>query len=371
MKHRLLLASYSVPGSGGAATAGYRLFQMLRREGVDAAYVNLIDQQDAGYLRYTFGESLGNPRGLDDVHNCFLDHPLFHPEPRHDVVVSTMRELAPDLVLGIDFIGALLSKHAAPEIPMVYLTAGCSQLLELISRGRVRDGISFSRYMNGGLPVRPHGTELETVQRADLVLTHSDLNLDLYRFFFPEARGKIHPQVISYVDWIRDEALEYQELARPFDERDIDVLFVANRWERPEKNWRLVRKIVRGLGACRTHVVGECEAALPGARHHGFVDDRERLFSLLGRARVVVCASSLDAAPGILFEGSVLGANLVASRNCGNWRICNDSLLVERYRAADFVRAIGRAVERKLPDDIDLFLAARSYQNLLQTISLV
>ena len=209
------------------------------------------------------------------------------------------------------------------------------------------------------------------VARADLILTHSDLNRDLYRWFFPEARGKIHPEVISWVDWIRDEALEYLALARPFEERDVDVLFVANRWERPEKNWPLVRKILRRLGTLRTHVVGECGTSLPGVRHHGFVEDRERLFALLGRARVVVSASSLDAAPGILFEASVLGCNLVASRNCGNWRICNESLLVERYRAADFVRAIERAVERKLPDEIDRFLAARSYENLLRTISVV
>ena len=166
MERRLLLTSYSVPGSGGAATAGYRLFEMLRRDGIDASFVNLIEEQDAGYLRYTFGPSLGNPRGLADVHSCFLGRPLFHPDPRHEVVVAKLEELAPDLVLGIDFIGALLASHAAPEIPMVYLTAGCSQLLELIARGAVPDGISLSRFMDGARPLRLHPKELETVARA-------------------------------------------------------------------------------------------------------------------------------------------------------------------------------------------------------------
>ena len=31
----------------------------------------------------------------------------------------------------------------------------------------------------------------------------------------------------------------------------------------------------------------------------------------------------IDAAPGILFEGAVMGCNLVASKNCGNWEVCH------------------------------------------------
>jgi len=51
------------------------------------------------------------------------------------------------------------------------------------------------------------------------------------------------------------------------------------------------------------------------------------VFRLMGNAKTIVSTSRYDAAPGILFEGSVMGCNLVASRNCGNWKICHTELL--------------------------------------------
>jgi len=68
-----------------------------------------------------------------------------------------------------------------------------------------------------------------------------------------------------------------------------------------------------------------------------------------------------DAAPGILFEASVMGCNVVASKNCGNWELCNDRLLVRDYTADAFAKAILRSQTAKIPDHMDLFLDRSSY----------
>jgi len=82
----------------------------------------------------------------------------------------------------------------------------------------------------------------------------------------------------------------------------------------------------------------------------------------------VVSPSSFDAAPGILFEASAMGCNVVASKNCGNWMLCNTALLVNRYDAKSFVSKIELSLSQKYPDNFDYFAALQSYQNLVETI---
>jgi hypothetical protein len=110
---------------------------------------------------------------------------------------------------------------------------------------------------------------------------------------------------------------------------------------------------------------------LPSAIHHELIAGREDLFRLMGRAKTVVCPSLCDAAPGILFEGSALGCNIVTSRNTGNWRLCHDELLAEPYTASEFVSKIGRSLSKKFEDHMDYFLQANSYQKLIDVLSVV
>jgi glycosyltransferase involved in cell wall biosynthesis len=183
----------------------------------------------------------------------------------------------------------------------------------------------------------------------------------LFLRLYPDQARKIHPDVFWFAEWIAQDAAEYSRFALPFNERDIDALFVASSWARKEKNSGLAAEIVSRLGGHSVHVAGEFTEPIPGAAHHGFVGMREDLFRTMGRARVVVCPSLFDAAPGILFEGSVMGCNVVASRNCGNWELCNDQLLVSEYSADAFAEAIRRAHSAKLPDNMKQFLEPSSY----------
>jgi hypothetical protein len=77
-----------------------------------------------------------------------------------------------------------------------------------------------------------------------------------------------------------------------------------------------------------------------------------------------VCPSSFDAAPGILFEASVMGCNVVTSKNCGNWELCNDRLLVSEYTADAFAEAIRHAHTAKFADHMARFLDRSSYRSL-------
>ncbi len=373
MGKKILFGCYEVPGYGGASTASYRLFEIMQKDGLDVSYLNLIEEQDVDYYRYVFGENFGNPKRLANVYNCVLNEPLF--DPHHELSVR-ISGLSPDIFLGIGYIAALLLKRAAPEKRLIFFTTGCEQAKNNIATNRFdrltseKDAITLSEFIHRvkGSPTLFHKLEKITVELSDLIITHSDMIKFLYRYFFPYESGKIHSDVIWFTEWIYRDALDYFGLKRTFFERDIDIVFVASSWSRLEKNYNLVKKIVSKCKGLNIHIVGEIENKLSYANYHGLITGREALFTLLGRSKTIVCPSLFDAAPGILFEASAMGCNIIASRNCGNWQICNEKLLVGPFNLNNFLEKISLSLSKKYEDHIGYFMKTDSYQNLIDTI---
>src|ERR1700675_3683163 len=75
MSKKTLLASCDIPGYGGDAGSGYRLFEKMQADGVDAAYVNLVESQDVDFFKFVFGEEFGNPKSLERLTNIIVDEP--------------------------------------------------------------------------------------------------------------------------------------------------------------------------------------------------------------------------------------------------------------------------------------------------------
>ena len=359
MTRRILIGSFEVPGFGGAATVGYNLFETLREGGLDIWFLNIVSLEDAGFFRFHYGSSLGNPKGLGRVENHFLSHPTFATQPE---LASLLEELAPDLLVGMGWIASLLLKRAAPTTRTILYTTGCNQVKELLKQGRIRDSISLQTFVesSAGDLIRPCREEKDAASIADLIVTHSELTRDLFYYFFPRLQPKIYPCVIWMVQWILAEASEYRNAARPFRERDIDVLFVASSWGRLEKNYPLVKELIAAGEGWNVHVAGEVESRAERAHYHGLIPERQRVFRLLGNAKTVVCPSLFDAAPGVLFEAAAMGANVVASRNCGNWMLCHEDLQVHPPSSRNFRAAIQRSLERERPANLEYFGNAAS-----------
>ena len=365
---KILLGCFEVPGYGGANTAAYSLFGCLQRDGFDVAYVNLIDREDTRYFQYVFGAAFGNPQGLANVHNCLLQAPLFDP---HAELAALIRQIGPQIMIGMGYIAALLLKQAAPTIPLLFLTTGSTQTKIALAKKRTKNLQTFCQTLaqSSGRPPRYHVEERRALEASDLVLTHSDLILFLTQHLFPALNGQIYPQVIWWAEWIYHEALSYQALQQPFAKRDIDLLFISNEWSRYEKNYALVENLASALPDRHIRIVGEAKATLPHVYYEGFINDRERLFALMGQAKTVVCPSRFDAAPGILFEASAMGCNVIASKNCGNWQLCHEQLLVEPFHAQQFLSKIALSLTQKFPDNIDVFLKTKAYQQLVEIIT--
>ncbi len=366
---RILIGCHEVPGWGGASTATYKLFEMLQSDGVHVALVNIISEHDHAYFRHVFGEDVGNPRMLEGVFNCCLKG---HNYRHHPNLRTLIDELQPDVIVGVGWIAASILKMTAPGSRQIYLTTGCGWMKMYTAQQHSNDFIAFARRLLNH-PERITGSnamERKAVQMSDLVVTHSDINLQLHQTLYASSAGKIYSKVVWFSDWIYEDALNYRTRRKDFEERQKDVLFIANDWGRPEKNYWLVKKIAARLKGLNVHIVGEAREKLPGVTYHNFVGNRDALFTLIADTKVLASASSFDAAPGILFEGSAMGCNVVTSKNCGNWQLCNSRLLVDPTTVAGFVDCIRRATTRKFEDNMHCFNEKKSYHDFKELLAI-
>ncbi|MCI0411739.1 hypothetical protein L0222_02935 [bacterium] len=364
---KMIFGCDKVPGYGGTNSAAYNLFNLLQRDGFDIAYINLIDKHDSDFYRYMYGENYGNPRALKNVFNCHLQSPIYF---RHPELTGMISALKPDLMVGFGFRAALLMKRASRETKMIFFATDCQQMKDALVSNKARNYISHKKLLMNSWK-RPKilcREEREAVEIADLIVTHSDSALFLYQKYFPFHEGKIYSEPIWFAEWIHGEALQYSHQNKPFAEREVDALFGASCWERVEKNYNMVREIVGKAEAMRIHVVGEREEEIAGAVHHGLIRDREKFFTLMGNSKAVICPSLFDAAPGILFEASALGCNVVASENCGNSHLCNESLIVNKFSSCGFIEKMDLAVSKPFKDNVHQFLANGSYKNFKETV---
>ncbi|MEO2046700.1 MAG: glycosyltransferase [Pirellulales bacterium] len=365
MNKKILLACYEVPGWGGASTTHYNLFERMQTDGLDVAYVNLVNVKYENRFRKLFGHEVGNPRALDNVHNCVVEEPLWQP---HSSLADVIEAENPELILAFGCIAAHLVKLAAPHRTVVFMTSGSEEAKKLIVTGAFRDFQSFQQSDLRGLsfPIPSSSPEKQAAQACELIIVHSPLIRTAFEIFYPHQIEKIYSNNISVADVVYAEADRFHYLKKPFERRDIEVVFAASDWSRPEKNYSMLRRIASRCAGRTIHVIGDCDAPTEHVIQHGVIAVREELYSLLGRSKILVCPSSFDAAPGVLFEASAMGCNVIASRNCGNWDLCNDDLVANRYSALEFANKINAALSKFHTDNRHRFCGG--YLDLTETL---
>lgn len=366
---KILISSFEVPGWGGACTSAYELFAKMQNDGYDVSFINLISENDRVFFETLYNGSLGNPKQLKNVYSNYLSVPQYDYQKKLDELVQ---DISPDVILAVGWIAALVLKKTVTT-ELVYLTTGSDQVKSYIRYKRLKDYLYLEKYIreNKYKLKKISKEESRAVDASDLVITHSQMMQDVYRYFYNTLAGKIYSETIWFSEWIYKEANNYQHLSRNFSEREIDLIFIASDWKREEKNFKFVKKLVSSFKGLKINVVGIAAEYISGVDFSGIIVDREHLFGLLGNSKTIVCPSVFDAAPGILFEASALGCNIITSKNCGNWQICNEKLLVDPFTVSEFRNKIILSLEKKYPDNMDFFLNANSYRKLIEVVHLV
>ena len=354
----ILLGCFEPPSFGGASTSAYQLFKSLDQE-FETRYLTLVQQDTVQSLRPYLGEGMLNPDSLGDVSSCVLNEPPFGPQRELQLMID---EIDPALLVGIGYIAAYILKKARPDLPLILITTGCEQV-----KNALRDGTASSvqELLTGRAAARvTNAIESAAFSQAEVVITHSDLIRRICEIYFPEHRPRLLDDVLWFYDWIHGAATRNPTAGQDFQTRDIDILFIASDWSRVEKNYPLVKALAKQYENRSIHIIGLADDPIETATHHGLLPHREVL-EILGRARVLVCPSLFDAAPGVLFEGAAMGCNLVASKNCGNHDVCHPELVANACTLDAFASCIDRALSLTLPANTRRFQEAHGLQRLI------
>lgn len=366
---KILIGCFEVPGWGGASTSAYELFSNFYKDGHEVTFVNLISTLHGEYFKTLFDVNLGNPKQLPNVYNYFLTPPDYSYQEKLEEIIN---KINPDVILAIGWIAAIVMKKASPQKKLIYLTTGSDQVKNYIKFKKLDSYLYLEKFIkknNYRLSILSK-EEREAVVSADFVITHSEMMQDVYKYFYKSMRGKIFSETIWFAEWIYNDAINYKHFSKNFNEREIDVIFIASDWARLEKNYILVKKLVKHFDDLNIYVVGKVPEEVGTATYTGVLTDRNKLFEMLGNTKTVVCPSIFDSAPGILFEASALECNIITSKNCGNWQICNKALLVDPFEKKYFYEKISVSLEKKFEDNVHYFLQSGSYKKLKEAVNL-
>lgn len=365
ISRRILITSTVVPGFSNAASVAYLFFERLQQEGYSVHLWHLISPAEEGYYQYLFGDVFGNPGQLANIENI---------NPDKFSLQTAVENLKPDIIVAFSKEAVLALSQVAPDIPQLYLLDGLGQIKGQVRNKRIKDFLEFqSKPRDESKRLKIYDDlEKKALIKCDLAIANSHLLKTYLPPYFPYMIGQVYREAIEWGRFFYRAAGEYKHLRKPFAERTIDLLFVACDWNTAEKNYPLAMRIARSFRKQAVHLIGNIDPRLEKDRvtYHGVVSNRDEFFKILGDSKTVICPALFAAAPGSLYEAVAMGCNIVTSKNCASWAICNEALLVDPFSLRKFREKINLSLQKEFPANIDGGQQDDSYNKLQEIISL-
>jgi hypothetical protein len=364
MASNILLAATAEPEECASGATSYRLFEHMQRTGRNVAWVDLIREPLTAPLR----ASPCREGPLPQTYACVISPPTGQVEP---ALSDAIRRFNADLLVGCGALATVLLHAAAPQCPVVLLADRCERLQMLVHTGAVRDFMQFERRVRRGVNYASFEPTLESqaAGASTVIFTPSPLMRFAFEHLYPQHVGELYAVPVSPAALVYAEAEACRALARPFAERDVDVVFPAGARTPIATNDGLTRRIVEACTDLTVRSAGTTGAAYRAPTDHGLASQRQDLYALLGRSKTFVCPSRLDAGPHILFAASAMGCNVVASPNCGNWPLCHTDLVAPQCTRGAFLDKIRLSLARPYSDNRDVFL--NGCADLLETLDVL
>jgi len=197
------------PGWGGAATSWYKLHQLLLKRGIDS------------YLYFR------NPKG-----NKFSNNNIWVAEAQSGNLSTLIQKKKPDILIGKNHYGftEIIKKHY--NIPKIFVTSGSKHGYKMAAKN-----IEYTKW-NSFIEKDPAINS--AVEIADYIVPHSQMAFDIYSKTFPQYRSKMN---YIFEHCLLNQLDKNINKKKKWEDRKIDVLFVASNWKRHPKNGFMMVKL--------------------------------------------------------------------------------------------------------------------------------
>ena len=337
---RVILARDGFPYLGGSSTILYLLFEILQRRMPNAECWNIITPRLWEMGKRNYGPHWPNPRGLANVRTFFLDG-----KRGMLAIRRALRERPVEAILSKSRRTTPLLKELGGPIPVWHLTSTCSIVKNAIASERFPSMEHAIRQLRtSDFPTLRCPEELSAVRAADRILFHTRSMRFWYYTFYPQYREKMEDEIFWDYPLLKKQFNLAKTARAPWEQRPIDLLFVASDWRRAEKNFPLLKKLCQVFRNKKIMVIGYLPRPLrPSIITFNSMSQWDVVQAMV-QAKVLVSPSRYDEAPNVLFEAAIAGANIVCSNNCGNYRLAPKDL-VARLELPDVVDKIKLALQ--------------------------
>ena len=335
---RIIFARNSFPYLGGSSTYLYLLFETLRKELPHAECWNILTPRVQEVGRRYYGPDWPNPKRLPNVRTFVVDG-----RKGRSQIHRALREKPVAAVLSKARETTSFLNRLEPDLHVWHLTSTCSIVKNAVAESRFPSMEYILKQLKRNRFPKVHcAEEQQAVRLADRILFHTEGMKFWYHAFYPEHREKMEEKVFWDYPLIKDRFRRIHPNT-PWRNRPIDLLFVATDWRRGEKNFPLLAQLCRSFVRRRIMVIGFLPERLPDSVIAFDKMSQGDVVQAMAQTKVVVCPSRYDEAPNVLFEAAIAGANIVCSKNCGNYRL-TDKELVARLEPIDFSDKIQTAL---------------------------
>ena len=316
-KHKIIVASTQYPFYGGAATNAYALIKFFRSYGYRTAGL--------------FIEDARNPVNPDNLEGIFSI-------PTYDAPVNRLAEYVyrylggtPNVMLGKNYQAPITLKRMFPNEASGYLVAGCPQMAEL-----AKQGISLQRSLKENKSLI-NAEENQCIKITNVIIPNNPIGHKILMLNYNNDKRICSPVDTSFA------MNNYNIEKKPFKDRKYDISFVCSRFDREVKNSELAIKLMNDtlFRKSKKIVIGKMANAFNGTENltiEGFINDSNRILSILNDTKVLICTSYYDASPNVVKEAIICGCNVLMSKNCGWYEkypkefVCEDVYEIEEWK---------------------------------------
>ena len=237
-------------------------------------------------------------------------------------IIGKIKEL--DLVIAVNY-GIIPLIHKWYKGKIIYQIVGSPELT-LGPHAPINSNESLNKFLevHRKQKIRNNDNQL-SLEKADYVLTNSQLTKDLYNYIYPEYSHKLnYTGSVEYE--VYSDKFELQEhVSYDTDDREYDIVAIASNWNRMVKNVSGIYQIFSKLPGLKKLIIGKINKKvkfdkLENTTVLDYVPNTE-VHKYLSRSKLLLVLSYFESASITILEALQNGCKVLTTTNVGLYKL--------------------------------------------------
>jgi len=327
MPKTILVLSTQYPGYGGAATNSYAIIKFLRTMGYDTYGVFFENGSRIIVDPDRIGNILSMKYGPVVCHNKRI-------VLKYRAMIDKLMGKQPDVILCKNYIAPLCSKILYPNVKNIYLVAGLVNIIDMCTDISVKDLLTSNTFTSNSQE------EINAFDHSDLVVTNSQITLDLLLKSYPSYAKKFHSVPIDTSQYI---AHLISDVDEPLPKK-YDLLVTSSILTRKEKNNLFLIDILKDplLKPYTKLIIGQNNLpfkSIPNSTVKNLLPHSD-LMHLMKSTKVLLYPSLYDSSPNTIREAVINNCLVLTTPNVGYSEKFPDVSICQTYDHDEWISKI-------------------------------